>query len=162
MPVSDFPASSHPFPYFRTSLCQNVNLSNEGLQKSLPRIQRRVGAEKLHSQAIRKTHIVAFIRETRPGEKHSSHFPSKKKRDMKQTEHYHTFQSEGTTNKPEVNKHKIKFNFPKTRLSLSEHLTSRAQTILFHSSNNIVSRIKHLCLATQTILFRGINMHFSP
>lgn len=59
---------------------------------------------------------------------------------MEQTEHYHTFQSEGTTNKPEVNKHKIKFNFPKTRLSLSEHLTSGAQTILF----------------------RGINMHFSP
>ena len=80
---------------------------------------------------------------------------------MKQTEHYHTFQSEGTTNNPEVNKHKIKFNFPKIRLSLSEHLTSGVQTILFHSSNNIVSRIKHLCLATQTILICGINMHFS-
>ena len=66
---------------------------------------------------------------------------------MKQTEHYHTFQSEGTTNKPEVNKHKTKFNFPKTRLLLSEHLTSGAQTLVFGNSNNIVSRYKHTFFA---------------
>ena len=72
---------------------------------------------------------------------------------MEQTEHYHTFQSEGTTNKPEVNKHKTKFNFPKTRLLLSEHLTSGVQTILFHSSNTCVWFLKQYCFTPQTILF---------
>ena len=66
---------------------------------------------------------------------------------MEQTEHYHTFQSEGTTNKPEVNKHKTKFNFPKTRLLLSEHLTSGVQTILFHASNTCVWQLKQYCFA---------------
>ena len=32
-----------------------------------------------------------------------------------------------------------------------------SQTILFHSSNNIVSRVKHLCLVSQTILFHRRN-----
>ena len=156
-PFPPIPSQTSGPPFAKMSICQTKGFKNPFLaskDESEPKncILRRFAKHTLSHLSGR----------TRPGEKHSSHFPSKKKRYMKQTEHYHTFQSEGTTNKPEVNKHKIKFNFPKTRLLLSEHLTSRAQTILFHSSNNIVSRIKHLCLATQTILFRGINMHFSP